>query len=322
MLIIYGPTGVGKSFLSVALAKRYPIEVINMDVGQLYMPFSIGTAKPDWRNQPCTHHLFDVISEPQDFSVVRYRALVQNLVQEIYNRGNLPVLVGGSGFYLSSLLFPPESRKNSPRDYQQSTNYDKQETVVLWQQLQEKDYERAQAIDKHDRYRIVRALDLLQKDSKPSSYQLVYKPLFDEYQIVWLCRSREQLYERINQRTYVMMNDGWIDEVRAIMGTRWESFIKEKKLIGYDEIVAYLHDLHDNDDSREDLIDVIQMRTRRYAKRQMTFWRMLKKKLALHGISDTYSEYMLDENNQESILQTLVPIINQKGLINELQAQR
>ena len=70
MLIIYGPTGVGKSFLSVALAKRYPIEVINMDVGQLYMPFSIGTAKPDWRNQPCTHHLFDVISEPQDFSVV------------------------------------------------------------------------------------------------------------------------------------------------------------------------------------------------------------------------------------------------------------
>ena len=83
-----------------------------------------------------------------------------------------------------------------------------------------------------------------------------------------------------------------------------------------------MHDLHDNDDSREDLIDVIQMRTRRYAKRQMTFWRMLKKKLALHGISDTYSEYMLDENNQESILQTLVPIINQKGLINELQAQR
>lgn len=319
MLIVYGPTGVGKSFLSVELAKRYPIEVINMDVGQLYAPFSIGTAKPDWRKQSCTHHLFDVINEPQDFSVVRYRALVQNLVQEIYNRGNLPVLVGGSGFYLSSLLFPPESRKNSPRDYQQLINYDKQKTATLWQQLHERDHERAQAIDKHDHYRIVRALDLSQKDSKPSSHQLAYKPLFDDYQIVWLCRSREQLYERINQRTHIMMNDGWIDEVRAIMGTSWEPFIKEKKLIGYDEIVAYLND---NSDSREDLINAIQMRTRRYAKRQMTFWRMLKKKLALHGVSDTYSEYMLDENNQESILQSLVPIINQKGLINELQAQR
>lgn len=316
MLIIYGPTGVGKSFLSVKLSKRYPIEVVNMDVGQLYAPFSIGTAKPNWRSESCDHHLFDIMDRPEDFSVVRYRALVKDLVKDIYNRGNLPVLVGGSGFYLSSLLFPPQSKKNTERNFLQLINYGKQETVDLWKELQKYDPQRAQAVDKHDRYRIMRALDLLQKNCIPSSHKSLYKPLFDEYHIVWLCRLRKNLYARINQRTYEMMNNGWIDEVRTIMGTPWQSFIGQKKLIGYNEIVLYLQN---NNISLEDLVSTVQTRTRRYAKRQMTFWRMIKKKLALHGVVDKYSEYMLDENNQESILQTLVPIIDRKGLTNELQ---
>jgi tRNA dimethylallyltransferase len=312
MLIVCGPTGVGKSFLSIELAKQYPIEVINMDVGQLYTPFSIGTAKPNLKSQPCKHHLFNLISNPEDFSVVRYRELVKNLVKEIYGRGNLPVLVGGSGFYLSSLLFPPTAKKNSPRNYQSLGSYAQEDTVALWQQLQERDQQRADAIDKRDRYRIIRALDLLHKDYLPSSHNLLYRPLSNDYYIVWLSRERKELYTRINHRTNVMMHHGWLDEVRSVMGTSWQSFIMHKKLIGYDEIVTYLSK---NYSDEKKLINAIQIRTRHYAKRQMTFWRMLKKKLATHKVFDKYSEYMLDENRHKSILQTLVPIIKQKGFI-------
>ena len=104
-LIIYGPTGVGKTDLALDLAQHIPIEIINMDMGQFYTPLSIGTAKPDWKNSPVPHHLFDIINEPRNFTVSEYRILFYKKVGEIIERGNLPVVVGGSGFYLHSLLF-------------------------------------------------------------------------------------------------------------------------------------------------------------------------------------------------------------------------
>src|SRR5205809_276369 len=99
MLIIYGPTGVGKSELALTVASQMPAEIINMDVGQLYTPFSIGTAKPDWRHQTIPHHLFDAINEPKQYTVVEYRNAVFKLVSDIRERGAIPILVGGSGFY-------------------------------------------------------------------------------------------------------------------------------------------------------------------------------------------------------------------------------
>src|SRR5271156_1977599 len=104
MLIVYGPTGVGKTDLALAIAKRIPAEIINMDVGQFYTPLSIGTAKPDWKQSPIPHHLFDIINNPINYTVNDYRTVLYTTVKEILARGNLPILVGGSGFYLHSLL--------------------------------------------------------------------------------------------------------------------------------------------------------------------------------------------------------------------------
>src|SRR5579863_9779399 len=109
MLIVYGPTGVGKTDVALAIAQHIPAEIINMDMGQFYTPLSIGTAKPDWKNSPIPHHLFDIIDTPINYTVAEYRTMLYKTVQEVIGRGNLPILVGGSGFYLHSLLFPPHT---------------------------------------------------------------------------------------------------------------------------------------------------------------------------------------------------------------------
>ncbi len=106
-LIITGPTASGKTDLSLAIAREIDAEIINGDVGQFYTPLSVGTAKPDWRNQEVPHHLFDIISEPQDFSVSAYRQLVIDTAEKVWQRGRLPIIVGGSLFYIKSLFFPP-----------------------------------------------------------------------------------------------------------------------------------------------------------------------------------------------------------------------
>src|SRR5260221_12969282 len=109
MLVLYGPTGVGKTDLALALAEHIPVEIINMDVGQFYTPLSIGTAKPDWKHSTVAHHLFDIIDAPAHCTVTEYRSLVYKKIQEIRERGRLPILVGGSGFYLHVLLFPTQA---------------------------------------------------------------------------------------------------------------------------------------------------------------------------------------------------------------------
>ncbi len=113
ILIIYGPTGVGKTDIALAIASRIPAEIINMDVGQFYTPFSIGTAKPDWKNETAVHHLFDSIDTPRNYTVVEYRNVVQEKIKEITARGNIPILVGGSAFYLYTLLFPIHEKSDT-----------------------------------------------------------------------------------------------------------------------------------------------------------------------------------------------------------------
>lgn len=108
LIIIAGPTGVGKSDVGLALASNINGEIINADVGQLYTPLSIGTAKPEWKESEVPHHLFDVLDKPVDFTVTQYRELLLKTVHDVCNRNRVPIIVGGSSFYLSSLFFPPK----------------------------------------------------------------------------------------------------------------------------------------------------------------------------------------------------------------------
>ena len=169
-VIIYGPTAVGKTAFADLLAAQVGGEIINGDAAQLYTPFTIGTAKPDWRNASITHHLFDICNEPQNYSVAMYRTEAEKKVVEITGRGSVPIFVGGSGFYLQSLFFPVTISANrvTPSHSEDQS----------WRALHAIDPIRAAAIHPHDTYRISRALFLYQQTKQlPSELKPLYSRL-------------------------------------------------------------------------------------------------------------------------------------------------
>ena len=266
-VIIIGPTGVGKTDFVHALGAMCPIEIINGDMGQMYAPLSIGTAKPDLAHVTVPHFLFDILTTPVLFSAMKFRARVVQLVAEIQSRNHIPVIVGGSSFYLFSLFFPAHPHPSAKTDTAKENN--------LWQQLHRIDPKRAAHIEPHDKYRLERAIAIWHATGvKPSEYEPAYDP-FGPACIVWLERDRSQLYERINARVLEMIESGWVQEVQNLQDSEWEPFLKKKKLIGYDILFSYLS----GDVSREEMVAMIQKKTRNYAKRQITFWNSFKRKL-------------------------------------------
>ncbi len=268
-MFIYGPTASGKSDFAEKLSAHIPSEIINMDSAQIYTPLTIGTAKPDWEKSPISQHLFDLFRDPEHLTVHRYRTLVQAKIDQIHARNKLPILVGGSGFYLKSLLFKLIS------DTVQVGVVPEIPDEELWQKLFAVDSERAQQIHPHDQYRIRRALEIWYvTGKKPSLYKPSYDPI-SPFVLVHVMRNRNLLYDRINKRVVQMVKSGWIDEVQQLLGTPWEPFVQEKRIIGYAELIGYLKHAYD----LKQAIDLIAQRTRNYAKRQETFWRMLKKEV-------------------------------------------
>ncbi len=271
-IVIMGPTGVGKSDLVLNLGKAFDIEIVNGDIGSFYEPCTIGTAKPDWKNSLIPHHLFDVITEPRDCTVMEYRKLVLDQFALTWHEKKIPVLVGGSGFYLKSIFFPPQEIiftddiSNSPVE-------------GSWQDLYSRDPERAEALDKNDFYRINRALSLIQKTGKKASdFKPFYNPPKGRALIVFLTRDRQELYHRIDDRVNLMIKQGWIDEIATLIQNGWTSFLERKKLIGYNDLVEYLNNSKKNDASlMKKMIETIQQKSRHYAKRQLTFWRSFNK---------------------------------------------
>lgn len=276
LTFILGPTGVGKSDFALAFAAACNGEIINCDVGQFYVPLTIGTAKPAWKEEKIPHHLFDILTEPQDYSVMSYRIAVSTAIDEIRQRGKTPLIVGGSLFYAQALFFPPCDRSAAASDNFASSNFASFSTKELWEQLAAIDSERAQALHPNDRYRIERALTLWTTTGvRPSTCKPRYAPIVSDWRICYVTRERASLYDRINRRTEQMIHHGgWIEEVRAL-DPRWYPFVRKKGLIGYGEIIDALQ----QGTPERELITMIQQETRHYAKRQGTFWRSMQRRL-------------------------------------------
>lgn len=305
LIIIFGPTGVGKTDFAEKLARYFESEIVNADLGQFYTPLSIGTAKPDWRSSPIAQHLFDCINEPQTITAMHYRDMALQVCQEIENRNALPLLVGGSGFYIKSLFFAP-CKGTVKKEHTLPEN-------SSWELLNQIDPERATQIHPHDKYRIARALDIYYiTGKKPSSQAPVYTAP-TSFCFIYLTRDKQDLYERINKRTQIMMEQGWIEEVKRLQNTPWEVFLKKRKFIGYDDILNYLEGEKTIQDE-DMLIQVITQKTRNYAKRQITFGNRLFEQLE-HEIaqsSDTKSScirFNLTHGAHELYLEQLMPII-------------
>jgi len=309
IIIISGPTGVGKSDFAEYLAKALVPGgvIVNGDMGQVYKPISIGTSKPD-NIQSC--YLFDVLDKPLNLGAYAFRTMVMEVINRCWSGGKIPIIVGGSGFYLKSLFYPPAVLENENNDSCILDKFRDSSTADLYLALLGVDPKRAMLIHSNDRYRIERALFLWEKTScKPSEFKPKFEPLGSCY-YYFLTRDRYCLKNRIDQRISKMIESGWIDEVQKL-DAFWKNFLLKKKLIGYPEIINYL-DKGDGD--QDSLKKVIGFKTAQYAKRQFTFWRSLHKQLVE---SDPYGDYLKDiqefdlTNNFECLKDIIVKKINE-----------
>jgi tRNA dimethylallyltransferase len=274
VIFIFGPTASGKTGFAQELANHIPIEIINMDSAQMYTAGAIGTAKPDWQNSPIKQHMFDIIDQPMRMTAHAYVHQVRTLVQEIIARGATPVIVGGTGFYLKSLLFPQQSVTGTS---QTSREPDTRSSLELWHELHAIDPVRAAEIHPHDRYRIVRALEIWHTTGcKPSLYKPAYAPPFT-YTLVHVYKQKSALHAAIDERIDQMLAAGWVQEARELIGTPWQDFVTQKGFIGYTELIAYVQGALSLEDARMR----IAWQTKQYAKRQETFWRMLRKDITM-----------------------------------------
>ncbi|HXW85918.1 MAG TPA: tRNA (adenosine(37)-N6)-dimethylallyltransferase MiaA [Candidatus Bathyarchaeia archaeon] len=258
--VICGPTGVGKTAVSLAMGNYASVVLINMDMGQLYVPLTIGTAKPLWQYSGLEQRMFDVADAPQDYGVMQYRQEVEKIICNAWHADKIPVLVGGSLFYLKSLLYPLAYNTSGVSE-------------GTWQELHRIDPVRAACIHPHDTYRIHRALGMWKMHGTlPSACKPTLKTPW-RWEIVWVHREREELYARIEKRVVEMVHSGWQEEAETLRGTPWEAMVRRKNIIGYADIL--------DGGVSEDVIVKIAQKTRNYAKRQMTYWRGMKKAIEI-----------------------------------------
>lgn len=273
-IIILGPTASGKTGLSVELAKRLNGEVINADSQQIIKELNIGTAKiTEEEKQNIPHHLFDIIEVGQEFSVSEYSTLALEKIDEILSRNKLPIVVGGTGFYINSLLykytFGNADKDESIREYYESLAKEKGNTYV-YNILKELDPESATTLHENDLKRVIRAIEIYKTSGdKKSNQQLITNDKIHPY-IIGLNVDRDLLYDRINKRVDLMINNGLENEVLNLKSKGFYSPNNKYQLpIGYSEWTEYFN----NNLTKEEVIEKIKLNSRHYAKRQITWFK-------------------------------------------------
>lgn len=275
--VITGPTATGKTTLGILLAKKLGGEVVSADSMQIYRRMDIGTAKvTPTEMQGVPHHMLDVAEPTDNWSVARYVAEADIRVQEILNRGNLPIIVGGTGLYIDSLIAGREFADNGADKalrLELIEKYDKIGGEEMLKLLAEVDPERAAKLHPSDKKRITRALEVFYLTGKTISQHdketKKIAPRYDAVKIALSFEKREDLYARIDERVDKMVQQGLFEEVQLLL----QSGIPEKstamQAIGYKEAAQALH----GEISKENAIEIIKRESRRYAKRQLTWLR-------------------------------------------------
>ena len=278
VIVICGPTASGKTALSIELAKQIDGEIVSCDSMQIYKEMNIGTAKPTSEEmQGIKHYLIGYVSPDQRYSVADYKADAKKAIKEIIEKGKMPIVVGGTGLYLDSLIYEIEY---------QDIKLDEEFRKKLEEEVDEKGlkevYERAKQIDpkaiekisSNDKKRILRILEIYHATGKTKTEQEIEsrkKEVEYEYKVYALNWDRQTLYDRINKRVDMMIEQGLIEEVKNILD-KYDTFPTAMQGLGYKEVVEYL----EGKLTREEMIEKIKMETRRYAKRQLTWFRKNK----------------------------------------------
>jgi len=272
VLAVVGPTAVGKTSLAIRLAQQLNGEIISGDSMQVYRHLDIGTAKATPAEQAAaTHHLIDVRDVDQQFTVAQFVTAAQQLIQEITDRGHLPIIAGGTGFYLQALFDGLKLGADAPGDpaIRESLRAEAQANgaQALWQRLNGLDPVAAGKIPPTNVRRTVRALEVIQVTGQLFSHQNNGGPQYDELYLA-LNTDRNLLYDRINQRVDLMMTDGLLDEVRWL-AAQGGTDLPAATGIGYRELLPVL----DQPKRLPAAVDLIKQDYRHYAKRQLTWFR-------------------------------------------------
>ena len=303
ILVLAGPTAVGKTELSIRLAKALNGEIVSTDSMQIYKGMDIGSAKiTEEEMQGVKHHMLDVVEPDKAFSVADYKDMAEKAIKDILSRGKLPILTGGTGLYINALTCNmnfTESEKDDEYRDELSKLMDEEGPEYVHNMLKEIDLISYETIHPNNRKRVIRALEVYKLTGKPfSSYNAgddLYKSKYDVHYYV-LNMDRAKLYERINKRVEIMYEKGLLDECIKLKKLGYTSSMQSMQGIGYKEVLLYLDGLI----TLEESMDMVKQGSRNYAKRQLTWFRKDPRAVFLNK----------DEMSDDEILDKIVNDIN------------
>ena len=301
VIVICGPTASGKTKLGIKLAKKINGEIVSCDSMQIYKDMDIGTAKPTKAEQnEVKHYLIDFVSPDKRYSVAEYKNDAENVIDKIIKDNKTPIIVGGTGLYLNSLIYGIDYP-----DIKTDLNYRKELEEKVNKDGLEEIYKEAKIIDpiavekisKNDKKRILRILEIyhstgktkteLEKESRKNGIKY-------DYRIFVLNMPRCELYERINKRVDIMIKEGLIEEVKKII-SKYKEFPTAMQGLGYKEVLEFL----ENKITKEEMIDKIKMETRRYAKRQLTWFKSYKEATWLDSNNTNNVDIILEDISEK-----------------------
>ena len=293
IIIVCGPTGSGKSSLSINLAKKLKTEIISADSLAVYKNLDIGTAKPTKEEMKMVkHHLIDVVSPFENFSVGDYKDLASPIIKELLENGKIPIICGGTGFYINSLIYDMgygNAQKNLEVREKFLKLAEEKGVDYVFSELEKVDKESSLKIHKNDVKRVVRALEIFYSTGQKKSEQKdSLNPIYN-YVAVMINHDRDVLYDRINRRVDEMFDSGLVDEVKSLMDMGITIDNQCMQGIGYKEVYDAIIS-----NNFENLKDIIKLNSRHYAKRQITFFKKLPN---LHYLDSSINleEFVLNE---------------------------
>ena len=297
IIIIAGPTGVGKTALSIEVAKKYNGEVVSADSIQIYKGLDIGSAKVTKEEaEGIVHHLIDIVSPESEYSAGDYAKDAEIAISEIAKKGKIPIVVGGTGMYITSLLFEPGVTCGKDEKYRKELEElgEKYGSPYLHKMLEKVDPESAKLIHENHQTRIIRALEIFHVSGKKKSEQKSsVLPKYD-YLLFGLTADREILYDRINKRVDKMLDSGLLSEVQGLINSGITDKNQCMQGIGYKETYNYLTGKTD----KEEFVSKLKQASRNYAKRQITYfkkvpgivWKTYQEKDQIFEMIDSFLE--------------------------------
>ena len=290
VVVIVGPTASGKTSLSIELAKKIDGEIISADSMQIYKDMDIGTAKVTKEEaQGIKHYLVDCVSPDERYTVSDFKKDSENAIEEILKKGKTPIVVGGTGLYVNSLIYGIEYQDmkfdEKYRDELMQETKTQEGLEKLWKKANTIDPEAMKKISQNDTKRIVRVLEIYNATGKTKTYNEILsrqKEVKYDFRVFGINFERQKLYERINRRVDIMFEQGLEEEVRKLI-QKYSSFPTAMQGLGYKEVVEYF----DGKLKYDEMVDKIKQESRRYAKRQLTWFRRNEKIIWLDGEKDT-----------------------------------